>query len=118
MHFFREFGWSLLTPRDDIVDSVVWFSGEYGQNESVVKMHSFEEHPGEHRQVRILHATDQQLAHHGLYTADTEWNLKRFKVIYIAHHLRSTERSVTCHTGSHSVTCRPHRTYVNNNVVG
>jgi len=72
MHFFREFGWSLLTPRDDIVDSVVWFSGEYGQNESVVKMHSFEEHPGEHRQVRILHATDQQLAHHGLYTADTE----------------------------------------------
>jgi len=57
------------TPADDVVGDEVWLSGEDGENESIVKVHSLNEHPREHGCVCVLHSADQHLTDYRLQHA-------------------------------------------------
>ena len=61
----------IRTPSDDVINDVVGFRDEDGQDEPIVKMHSLDEHPREHRRIGVFDAADQQLADSALHRACT-----------------------------------------------
>jgi len=86
----------VCTPGEGVVGEVVWFGDEDDEYDSVVKVQSFDEHPGEHDRLGELHTTDQQLTDHHLQQINRR---SRLGPVTCTASVTSVTRMKPIHTG-------------------